>query len=184
MRRSSERCRRSTRPWRSTRPTKPVAAVGAEVEDVGDARPSAAGPRAEQEQQPELAEGQVADGRRRHDAAACPEDLEQVGGDGGQAGIGSDWFRHTRIVRVDVKYRQARACRPQQGLPALPRWSGVSACSHTSFDDEPVVALDQQQDVPDERDGQDDARPSTDPPAVGPGRAGRRRRSMIDGATM
>src|SRR3954454_24647675 len=67
-----------------------------ELEGVGDrAHRLRAG--AEEHEQSELAESQVADERRRYDPGHAPEDLEQVDGGFGQPRVLGRWFRHPRI---------------------------------------------------------------------------------------
>src|SRR3954454_8329742 len=153
-----------------------------ELEGVRD-RAHRLGAGAEEHEQSELAEGQVADKRRRHDPGHAPEDLEQVDGGFGQSRVLGGWFRHPRIVRGDVKYRQDGDGRRQQGFPALPRWSGVNACSHTMLVANRSCVSARSRTFP------TSATARTKPPRAYP--AGRRTRARstapamtIDGATM
>ena len=138
----------ATSPWRSTRATKPVDAV--ELRSKTSAiRPIGWGPSRRSRNSSRIwprvrsRAGTAGPGRgcrERCRAGRWRRRSAEVGAssEGRSRRMAGrdrrDTFSHTRIVRAGVKYRQARTVCPQQGLPALPRWSGVIACSHSTFD--------------------------------------------------
>ncbi len=77
-----------------------------EVEHVGDPAHRLGALELEPQQQPELAEADVADRRRRHAAGHAAEQRDVLGGNVGQPVVGGKYFRHTRIVHASVKYWQ------------------------------------------------------------------------------
>ena len=96
----------------------------------------------------------------------------------------SDCSGTAQIVHVGMKYRQRRLSPSrQQGLPALPRCSGVRACSHTSFETNRSCASTRRSRFPMRR-RRGRPPPGRTRPAVGTRDSRTIPATMIDGATM